>query len=55
MASKLDTERGFRRAPVLAFGDQPAPSCAQGPLRFDWFRPHPVEGPVDRPSPKKFR
>jgi hypothetical protein len=38
MASKLVTERGFRRASVLVFGDQPAPYARDGPLRFDWYR-----------------
>jgi hypothetical protein len=56
MASKLVTERGFRSAPVLVFGDQPAPSCARRAapgstglgriLSMVWWI-------VDRPPPKR--
>jgi hypothetical protein len=54
MASKLVTERGFRRAPVWSSATNPHHHVREGPLRFDWFRSHPVDGPwmVDRRPPK---
>jgi hypothetical protein len=55
MASKLVTERGFPQRAVLVFGDHPHHHVREGPLGFDWFRPHLVDvrGIVDRPPPKR--
>jgi hypothetical protein len=38
MASKLVTERGFRRAPVWSSATNPHHHVRDGPLRFDWYK-----------------
>ncbi|MCE3277510.1 MAG: hypothetical protein K0R13_3365 [Propionibacteriaceae bacterium] len=38
MASKLVTERGFRRASVWSSATNPHHHVRDGPLRFDWYR-----------------
>jgi hypothetical protein len=54
MASKLVTERGFRGASVLVFGDQPAPPCARraAPVRLVYVHLVDVPWIVDYPPPK---
>jgi hypothetical protein len=55
MASKLVTERGFRRERLSSSATNPHHHLREGPLGFDWFRPHLVDvrGIVDRPPPKR--
>ena len=55
MASKLVTECGFRRERFWSSATNPHHHVREGPLGFDWFRPHLVDvrGIVDRPSPKR--
>jgi hypothetical protein len=43
MASKLVTERGFRRERLSSSATNPHHHLREGPLGFDWFRPHLVD------------
>ena len=43
MASKLVTERGFRRERFSSSATNPHHHVREGPLGFDWFRPHLVD------------